>query len=124
MWCLRDEMNQMMLNLIVNAAAIGERETLGKITVRTRAVGDDAVIEVSYNGAGIPEAIRHRIFEPFFTTKAVGQGTGQGLAISYQVIVEKHQGTLTVASELGRGTTFTIRIPARIPAQIPARLAA
>ncbi len=120
-WCLRDEMNQVFLNLIVNAAhAIGERETLGKITVRTRADGDDAVIEVSDNGAGIPEAIRHRIFEPFFTTKAVGQGTGQGLAISYQVIVEKHQGTLTVASELGRGTTFTIRIPARIPLQLAA----
>ena len=116
-WCLRDELNQVVLNLIVNAAhAISEQHadgSRGTITIRTRCAGDQAVIEVSDDGAGIPEAIRHRIFEPFFTTKAVGQGTGQGLAISYQVIVEKHQGTLEVSSVVGSGTTFTIRIPVR-----------
>ncbi len=115
-WCLRDEINQVVLNLVVNAAqAIGERSTLGKITVRTRSAGDDVLIEVSDDGAGIPDSIRHRIFEPFFTTKPVGKGTGQGLAISYQVVVEKHQGALTVQSELGRGSTFTIRIPHPAP---------
>ncbi|HEY0254733.1 MAG TPA: ATP-binding protein, partial [Kofleriaceae bacterium] len=69
-WCLRDEISQVILNLIVNAAhAIGERTTLGKITVRTRISGADAVIEVLDDGAGIPDAIRRRVFEPFFTTK-------------------------------------------------------
>jgi signal transduction histidine kinase len=114
--CLGDEVSQVVLNLLVNAAqAIAERARerpgLGHITIRTWADGDDAVIQMTDDGCGIPEAIRHRIFEPFFTTKPVGKGTGQGLAISYDVIMEKHHGRLEVESEVGVGTTFTIRLP-------------
>lgn len=69
------------------------------------------MIEISDDGAGIPDTIRHRIFEPFFTTKPQGKGTGQGLAISYRVIVDKHQGSIDVDSAPGRGTRFTIKLP-------------
>ena len=62
-------------------------------------------------GGGIPEDIRERIFEPFFTTKSIGRGTGQGLAIARSIIVEKHHGTLTFETQLGKGTTFSVRIP-------------
>jgi signal transduction histidine kinase len=116
--CMRDEMNQVILNLVVNAAhAIGEvpREegdtTLGRIVIATRADGDTAEIRVSDTGVGIPDALRERVFEPFFTTKAVGKGTGQGLAIVYSVIVEKHDGTIAIESEVGRGTTMIVRFP-------------
>jgi two-component system NtrC family sensor kinase len=114
-WCLQDELNQVVLNMIVNAAhAIAEHAhdgQLGKIAIRTSTAGELAVIEISDNGAGIPETIRHRIFEPFFTTKPQGKGTGQGLAISYGVIVDKHQGSIDVDSAPGRGTRFTIKLP-------------
>ncbi|MGQ9485851.1 MAG: sensor histidine kinase [Desulfosoma sp.] len=68
-------------------------------------------IRFSDTGTGIPEKIRHRIFDPFFTTKEVGKGTGQGLAISHHVVVEKHRGELLFETEEGRGTTFIIRLP-------------
>ncbi len=112
-WGVRDELDQVVLNMIVNAAhAIGERGgERGAISVRTSVVEGHAVIEIADDGAGIPDLVRHRIFEPFFTTKPMGKGTGKGLAISRTVIVDKHQGTIDVASEAGRGTTFTIRIP-------------
>ena len=116
--CLPGEFNQVILNIIVNAAhAIKEASDgegnaeNGAITVSTRNAGDCAEIRISDTGTGIPEAIRSRIFDPFFTTKGVGKGTGQGLAIAYSVIVEKHGGTLQVESEVGRGTTFIIRLP-------------
>jgi signal transduction histidine kinase len=114
--CMVAEFNQVMLNLIVNAAdAIGERfgqhHHDGKIVVATAREGDWAVIRITDNGNGIPDAIKHRIFDPFFTTKEVGKGTGQGLAISRDVIVNKHGGTIDVASIAGQGTTFTIRLP-------------
>jgi signal transduction histidine kinase len=114
--CLRDELSQVILNLIVNAAhAVAARPrdppALGHITVRTRAVGDDVEIEVEDDGCGIPLEIRHRIFEPFFTTKPVGKGTGQGLAIAYDAVVDKHGGRLEVESEVGVGSTFTISLP-------------
>jgi signal transduction histidine kinase len=122
---LRNELNQVILNLIVNAAhAIEERakkedeagiknadERKGTISLTTRKEEGWAVIEIGDTGAGIPEAIRGRIFDPFFTTKPVGKGTGQGLAIAYNIIVEQHHGTIQVASEVDKGTTFTIRIP-------------
>ena len=68
-------------------------------------------IDIADTGAGIPEAIRPRIFDPFFTTKEVGQGTGQGLSIARSIVVTKHHGSLTFESEVGKGTTFTIRLP-------------
>ena len=83
----------------------------GKITVRTRRDGDHVALTVADTGCGIPEAIRDRIFDPFFTTKAVGKGTGQGLAIAHRVVVEHDRGTIALESEVGRGTSFVIRLP-------------
>jgi len=114
---LLGEFNQVILNMIINAAhAIGDvvaQEQGGKGTIRisTRKDGAWVEIRISDTGPGIPEAIRARIFDPFFTTKQVGKGTGQGLAISHSVIVEKHKGTITVESEAGRGATFILRLP-------------
>jgi PAS domain S-box-containing protein len=114
--CLPGDLNQVFLNLIINAAhAIGAvvRDTRGKgrIGVRTRVDGDSVLIAISDTGTGVPEHIRGRIFDPFFTTKEVGKGTGQGLAIARNVVVDKHGGTLTFETEMGRGTTFLIRLP-------------
>lgn len=114
--CHLSELNQVFLNIIVNAAhAIGDRvkgtSDRGLIRVRTRALDGQVEVSISDTGGGIPEAIRHKVFEPFFTTKEVGRGTGQGLAIARSVVVEKHQGTLTFDVTPGVGTTFFIRIP-------------
>jgi signal transduction histidine kinase len=116
--CLQGEVNQAILNLVVNAAhaieeALGGRHTgrLGLIRIATRLEGREVRISVSDTGNGIPESIRERIFEPFFTTKPVGRGTGQGLAIVHAVVVEKHGGRVTVATEAGRGTTFHLFLP-------------
>jgi PAS domain S-box-containing protein len=106
--CYPQQINQVFMNLLVNAAqAIKKR---GTIRLRTFKDGDDACIEISDTGEGIPPENVNRIFEPFFTTKEVGQGTGLGLSISYQ-IVSKHGGNLSVQSEPGKGTAFTIRLP-------------
>ncbi len=121
--CFQQEVNQVILNLIVNAAhAIesnkGENpDEKGVIKITTRADGDDVEISVSDTGCGIPDEIIDRVFDPFFTTKEVGKGTGQGLAMAYKTIVDKHHGTLTVDSKPGVGTTFTIRLP--IQAKVP-----
>ncbi|HVS18254.1 MAG TPA: ATP-binding protein [Planctomycetota bacterium] len=115
--CLQGEMNQVFLNIIVNAAhAIGEAApegagAKGTITVRTRRELGHAVVRIEDTGTGIPEHIRERVFEPFFTTKGVGKGSGQGLAIAYAVVVDKHLGTIEVESEFGMGTAFVIRLP-------------
>jgi PAS domain S-box-containing protein len=114
--CYAGEINQVMLNLVVNAAhaiadVVAGTDRRGKITVRSRADAGDVVISVTDTGGGIPSAIRERIFDPFFTTKLVGRGTGQGLAIARTVVVDKHHGTLTFDTVVGHGTTFTIRIP-------------
>jgi PAS domain S-box-containing protein len=114
--CLPGEINQVILNLVVNAAhAIGDMVSEGKmpkgeIRVTTRLAGDFGEIRVSDNGTGIPAEIHRKIFDPFFSTKAVGKGTGQGLAISHAV-VEKHGGTITFNTRLGQGTTFIVRLP-------------
>ena len=86
-------------------------KSLGTIHISTHGDGDFAEIRIRDTGTGIPEHIRSKIFDPFFTTKPVGVGTGQGLAIVYSVIVEKHRGTLELISEVGKGTTFVIRLP-------------
>ncbi len=114
--CHLGDLNQVFLNLLVNAAhAIEERvkstNARGQITVRTRRDGDWVEISISDTGAGIPEDIREKIFDPFFTTKGVGKGTGQGLALARAIVVEKHGGTLTFESKVGKGTTFFIRLP-------------
>jgi signal transduction histidine kinase len=115
--CYRAELNQVILNMIINAAhAIAETRPedasrKGAIRIRTYHDGGWAKIRISDTGAGIPEAIRHKIFDPFFTTKDPGKGSGQGLAISHSVIVEKHGGTLDLESREGEGTTFIIGLP-------------
>ena len=116
--CHAGEINQVVLNLIVNAAQAiegaarpGEK---GRITVRTRRVADSAEVAVSDTGGGIPPDIRDRVFDPFFTTKEIGKGTGQGLAIARSVIT-RHDGEISFDTELGRGTTFVLRIPLRRP---------
>jgi PAS domain S-box-containing protein len=115
--CSPAEFNQVVLNIVVNAAhaisdVVGDGgRGKGKIRVKTRIDGDWAVIEIGDTGSGMPAHVQQRIFEPFFTTKEVGKGTGQGLAIAHNVIVDKHGGTIKVASAPGAGTTFTIRLP-------------
>ncbi len=114
---LPGELNQVFLNMIVNAAhAIeavlpGNNNGRGKISISTLANDDSVEIRISDTGCGIPADIRHRIFDPFFTTKEVGKGTGQGLAIAHTVITDNHNGTITLESEEGKGTTFIIRLP-------------
>lgn len=113
--CNIGDLNQVFLNLLVNAAhAIGDvvkGDKKGRITLGTEAEGDQVHISIADTGAGIPESIRTKIFDPFFTTKEVGRGTGQGLAIARSVVVDRHNGTLTYESEVGKGTTFHIRLP-------------
>ncbi len=128
--CVLDEFNQVMLNLLVNAAhTIGDAlkargEKRGTITVRTRVEGDTAIVEVADTGAGIPPELRGRIFEPFFTTKEVGKGTGQGLAIVHAVVVKHHRGSVDFTSEVGRGTTFRLRLPLAQPSDTQSDAAA
>jgi PAS domain S-box-containing protein len=114
--CHGGQINQVILNLVVNAAhaiadVVRKTNQRGKITVRTRADGDGVVVEIEDSGGGIPESIRGRIFDPFFTTKEVGRGSGQGLTISRNVIVKGHKGTLDFTTEVGKGSTFVVRLP-------------
>jgi two-component system, NtrC family, sensor kinase len=126
--CFPSEINQVVLNLLVNAAhAVGEvfggDNGKGKIRVGTRRDGADVVIEVEDNGCGIPEANLQRIWNQFFTTKEVGKGTGQGLAIAHRIIVDHHGGTIRVASKVGEGTRFSIRLPIEAPTGAAGRAA-
>ncbi|WP_306549170.1 PAS domain-containing protein [Desulfobulbus sp.] len=117
--CLPGEINQVLLNIIVNAThAIadvtdGGRKGKGVIRLSTRIDGEWMEIRIADTGGGIPAAIQHRIFEPFFTTKKIGKGTGQGLALARNVVVDKHQGKLRFETEPGVGTTFIVQLPLR-----------
>ncbi|NCC52143.1 MAG: PAS domain S-box protein [Spartobacteria bacterium] len=115
--CLPGEFNQVILNILVNAAhAIGEHQEKqpdgkGAIRIATQRIDGWAEIRISDTGGGIPEHARERVFDPFYTTKEVGRGTGQGLYIAYDVIVNKHGGQLDFETKSGVGTTFIIRLP-------------
>ncbi|MGD9128004.1 MAG: HAMP domain-containing sensor histidine kinase, partial [Planctomycetia bacterium] len=115
--CFPNEFNQVILNLIVNAAQAileGADESStpqGTITISTTHENDWVEVRIQDTGTGIPEEIRSKVFDHFFTTKGVGKGTGQGLAIAYSIIVEKHGGTINFESEVGEGTTFIVRLP-------------
>ena len=127
--CNLGDLGQVFLNLIVNAAhAIQDGEVgggeKGTIRVSSRVDGDTAVISIADSGCGIPEEVRDRIFDPFFTTKDVGRGTGQGLSLAHAVVAERHGGTLTFDTELGRGTTFHVRLPIQGRAESSSRVAA
>lgn len=115
--CFPAEINQVLLNMIINAGhAIAEELKLnggdrGSIRVETSCARDFIQIIIQDNGTGIPKDIQRKIFDPFFTTKEVGKGTGQGLAISHSVIVEKHSGQIVLKSEPGKGSKFIIKLP-------------
>jgi PAS domain S-box-containing protein len=112
--CHIGDINQVVINIVVNAAhAIAAKNPgeKGKIKVSTRREGDDVVIAIADTGPGIPDHLHERIFDPFFTTKAVGSGTGQGLAIARTIVVDRHHGTLSFDTHLGMGTTFYVRLP-------------
>ncbi len=119
-YCQIDEVNQVILNMIINAVqAIQDKyppETgeKGIITISTCQKGNHIHIKIQDSGTGIPEGIRQRIFDPFFTTKGVGKGTGQGLSLAHQIIVQKHKGKIYVDSIAGEGTAFTIELPIEV----------
>jgi signal transduction histidine kinase len=106
--CYPQQLNQVFVNLLVNAAQVIEKE--GEIRIATRALDGKVEIKISDTGKGIPEENLSKIFDPFFTTKEVGKGTGLGLNVAYNII-EKHKGTIDVESTVGKGATFTIRLP-------------
>ncbi len=110
----KSQLQQVLVNLCTNA--LDAMPEGGTLTVRTYAVGEDrerhVALDIQDSGTGIPAAIRDRIFDPFFTTKEVGKGTGLGLSLVYD-IVQRHGGAISVASEEGRGTTFTVKLPVR-----------
>ena len=108
------QMEQVFLNLIVNATQATAYE--GKLTVSTRRAGDEALISFADTGCGIPPENLDKIFEPYFTTKPPGEGTGLGLYVCRNIIT-KHHGTIEVESEVGVGTTFTIRLPLSVNAE-------
>lgn len=115
-----NEINQVFLNILVNAAHAntekhGGGQTKGRIHVRTRNHEDCVAVEIEDTGGGIPAAIRNKVFEPFFTTKEAGKGTGQGLAIAHAIVVEKHGGSLELSSDEGKGTCVSIRLPLTPP---------
>lgn len=112
--CTLSQINQIFVNLITNAAHAIQGK--GEIWIRTRATAQDVFIEIEDTGTGMSPQTVDKIFDPFFTTKKVGQGTGLGLSIAYGLI-QKHHGTITVKSELGRGTLFTLQLPIRQPIQ-------
>ena len=110
--CMPAQMNQVFMNLLVNAVqAIDEH---GRITIRSGAEDDWVWVEIADTGKGMPPEIQQRIFEPFFTTKPVGQGTGLGLSVSYD-IVKKHGGRFDLKSVLNQGTTFRVWLPVKGP---------
>ncbi len=114
--CHVSDINQVILNLIVNSAhaiqdVVGDSGRKGTISVQTRLDGDDVVVAVSDTGGGIPAHVLTRMFEPFFTTKEIGRGSGQGLAIAWTIVTDKHAGRIYCESELGIGTTVYVRLP-------------
>jgi len=114
--CQVGDVNQVFLNLLVNAAhaiadRVGDSGERGRIWVRTTAEGDWVMIAIGDTGCGIPDDIRSKVYDPFFTTKEVGRGTGQGLALARAVIVEQHGGALSFDSKVGEGTVFYVRLP-------------
>jgi PAS domain S-box-containing protein len=117
--CSVGDLNQVFLNLLLNAADAVADTPHATITLTSRTEGDDVVIDIIDNGTGIPPELQEKIFEPFFTTKPIGQGTGQGLALARTLIVDRHHGTITCTSTStpNTTTTFTIRLPINGPTQ-------
>jgi signal transduction histidine kinase len=112
--CSPSEMHQALINILLNAVQALEeslKQERGKIIISTGMDEKYAQISISDNGNGIPEEAQEQIFNPFFTTRDVGQGTGQGLTLSHDIVVRKHNGKLDFKTETGAGTTFTLQLP-------------
>ncbi|MBU4486851.1 MAG: PAS domain S-box protein, partial [Candidatus Delongbacteria bacterium] len=113
--CHIGDINQVFLNMITNSCdAIVEKngcDAKGVIRIKTRSDENFVYVTIQDTGSGIPQKIIDKIFHPFFTTKDVGKGTGQGLALSYDIITNKHNGEIIVESEIGVGTKFVIKLP-------------
>jgi signal transduction histidine kinase len=107
------ELNQVWTNLLDNAAHATSGR--GRVVLRTRRDGDDAVVEVVDDGPGIPPEALPRIWDPFFTTKPAGEGSGLGLDSARRIVEGRHHGTIEVATGPD-GTTFRVRLPLRVPA--------
>ena len=114
------DLGRVLLNLLTNAFyAVQKRQQAGAtgyqptVAVATCREGDEVEIRIRDNGTGIPEAARTKIFQPFFTTKPSGEGTGLGLSLAHDIVVQGHGGTLTVASQEGEFTEFVVRLPFR-----------
>jgi signal transduction histidine kinase len=118
--CYPGQLNQVFMNILVNAMdALDEVNVTEKhsslITIRTSMINNSQWVEIAIadNGTGMPDKVKNHIFDPFFTTKPIGKGTGMGMAISYQIITEKHGGKLECVSILGKGTEFVIQVPVK-----------
>lgn len=109
-FCFAGQLNQVFMNLLANAAQAIDKKGQGTVTITTQKDDSHVKIIISDSGCGITAENLSKIFDPFFTTKDVGEGTGLGLSVSYGII-EKHNGTITVESKIGEGTTFTVKIP-------------
>ncbi|MGA9381003.1 MAG: ATP-binding protein, partial [Phormidium sp.] len=118
--CYAGQLNQVFMNIINNAVDALEmqhwqkdQQPLPTIILHTQLSANQthAIVSITDNGPGMSEQVKSHLFDPFFTTKAVGKGTGLGLSISYQIIVEKHRGTLKCESQINQGSTFIIEIP-------------
>jgi GAF domain-containing protein len=109
--CYGAEINQVLMNILVNAIDALENPDNPWIKINTELIENQACIKISDNGCGIEESLITHVFDPFFTTKKVGKGTGLGLSVSYQIIVEKHRGQLECHSQLGQGTDMIITLP-------------
>ncbi len=105
------DLSRVFLNLATNAAHAVRKVESPCVSIKTRDLGDAVEIRIRDNGVGIPKRHRDRIFDPFFTTKAAGEGTGLGLSIAHEIVVQEHRGELSVDSEEGKYTEFTIVIP-------------
>jgi two-component system NtrC family sensor kinase len=112
--CNKGEIGQVILNILLNAihaVKSQNREFLGEIAIKAYSLDESVICKISDNGSGIQKEHLNRIFDPFFTTKDVGSGVGLGLSVAYDIVVKKHGGELIVDSELGKGTSFTIKLP-------------
>ena len=109
--CYPSQLNQVLMNILANATDALDKHESPQITISTEKREDSAIVRIMDNGPGIPAEIQPQIFDPFFTTKPVGKGTGMGMSISYQIVTEKHGGSLSFISEVGKGTEFVIDIP-------------
>jgi signal transduction histidine kinase len=113
--CYAGQVNQVLMNLLSNAIGALEEhpdpEKPPTIRIQTEVLDQRVTIRIMDNGMGIPESVQTHLFKPFFTTKPVGKGTGLGLSISYQIITEKHGGSLKCISTPGKGAEFVVEIP-------------